>query len=190
MPNQIQAHRIALLARKSEVLFHLKDLANLWQIKQAQTLRITIKRYCDAGLLYRIYRGFYATRPLTELDPQVLGAKALHTYCYLSTESILFATGYLSQKPQALSFVSARRKTIQIGEQLILSRQLKTAFLYNSEGVEESDGVKKATPERAVADLLYFNPLAHFDKKVDWNRVRALQKKIGYPLTPKRYVAS
>lgn len=190
MPSGIQAQRIAILAKKSEKIFHSKDLANLWGISEPKTLHITLKRYTDADLLYRIYRGFYSTVPLEDLSPEEVGAKALHSYCYLSTETVLFKTGYISQKPQAMTFVSSKHKTFTIGGRSYLSRQLKKPFLYNSEGISEQDGIKVASPERAIADLLYFNPLASFDKKVNWKAIRALQKKIGYPLTPARYAAS
>ncbi len=190
MPSGIQARRIALLSQKSEKIFHLKDLVNLWNIRDQKTLRITLKRYADAGLLYRIYRGFYSASPLEHLRAEAVGAKALHGFCYLSTETVLFKDGYLSQQPQYLSFISSLHKKFSIGGRHYLSRQMKKAFLYNPEGIYEEDGVKTAGSERAIADLLYFNPLASFDKEVDWKKVRKLQKKIGYPLTPKRYVAS
>jgi predicted transcriptional regulator of viral defense system len=190
MGTSIQAKRIALLAQKSEQIFHIKDLGVLWGISDSHTLRVTLKRYADAGLLHRIYRGFYATFPLEKLDAAFVGAKALHGYCYLSTETILYREAYLSQKPHALTFVSdSSKKFIIVGTQY-LSRQLKPQFLFNPEGIVEMNGLKIATPERAIADLLYFNPLAHFDRQVNWKQIQKTQKAVGYPLTPQRYVAS
>ena len=190
MPSSVQAKRIALLAKKSEQIFHLKDLGNLWNIRNPKTLRMTLKRYVDAELLYRIHRGFYSTLPLDQLDPEQVGAKALHSYCYLSTESVLYKTGYLSQRPKALTFVSAKHKNFTLHGTAYRSRQLQNTFLFSPSGIEEVNGLKTATPERAIADLLYFNPLAFFDKKVDWKRVKTMQETIGYPLTPQRYVAA
>ena len=190
MSSGLQAQRIALLANKGETIFHIKDLATLWNIREPKTLRMTLKRYADAGLLHRIYRGFYATLPLEDLSAEELGAKALHAYTYLSTETVLFQQGYMSQKPQAITFISSNHKIFNIGGRAYLSRQLKKAFLYSPEGLQEQNGIKIASVERAIADLLYFNPLASFDKKVNWSAVRSLQKKIGYTLTPTRYVAS
>jgi len=190
MSSGTQAKRIAILAQKGENIFHIKDLANLWNIQDPKTLRVTLKRYADAGLLYRIYRGFYSSLPLERLTSKEVGAKALHAYCYLSTETVLFESGHISQKPQYITFVSSKHKTFTVGGENYLSRQLKNAFLYNSEGILVQNGMRIATPERAIADLLYFNPVASFDKKVDWKAVRALQKKIGYTLTPLRYAAS
>jgi hypothetical protein len=44
-----------------------------------------------------------------------------------------------------------------------------------------------ALPERAVADLLYYNPKAYFDAPLNWKKIQRIQKKIGYPLTPQHY---
>ena len=55
---------------------------------------------------------------------------------------------------------------------------MKTNFLYNSVGIYEKDGVNYACVERAVADLLYFNPKYYFDAslKIDWDRVKEIKK--------------
>ncbi len=44
------------------------------------------------------------------------------------------------------------------------------------------DGVNYATVERAVADLLYFNPKYYFDgnSRIDWKKVKEIQGIIGY----------
>ena len=40
-----------------------------------------------------------------------------------------------------------------------------------------------ATTERAVADMLYYNPKYHFDfsDSIDFEKVKHIQKEIGYP---------
>ncbi len=185
--SSIQARRIAILAQKSETVFHIKDLANLWDIRDQKTLRMTVKRYADSALIFRIYRGFYSTLPLEKLDPEWVGFKALHTYCYLSTETVLFKAGTISQKPNYITFVSGHSKKFAIGGMDFSSRKLQDLFLYNSEGISQKNGFRTASVERAIADMLYFNPLCPFDKKIDWKAIKNIQKKIGYPLTTDRY---
>lgn len=193
LKNNITAKRIALLASKGEVLFHVKDLANIWSIFDSNTLRVTLKRYTDSGILYRIYRGFYSlfpppgTSPFYGLDPIFLGAKAIHDFCYLSTESVLYQSAYIHQKITSFTFVSEKSVKFEIGDYAFTSRQLHPRFLYQSEGVLRKEKIFVATPERAIADMLYFNPYYHFDRSPDWKKIFALQKKIGYPLTPHRY---
>lgn len=181
------ARRIADLALRDEKIFHIKDLANIWNIGDPHLLRVTVNRYVKNKLLYQIYRGFYSLIPIEDQDPLLLGAKAIHQFCYLTTESILFQTGYISKKITTHTFVGEKNKSFSIGRFNFICRQLSISFLYNSEGVNQNNGILLASVERAIADMLYFNPKYHFDRPIDWKTIRSMQSKIGYPLTPKRY---
>lgn len=187
LKNNISAQRMALLAKKREIIFHIDDLANLWEITDRNTLRVTLKRYTDAELIYRIYRGFYALQPLAELDPTILGAKAIHRFCYLSTETVLWREGFISQAPSIYTFVSDISKEFRIGPHRFKSRKLHDRYLYQPTGVNTNNNLKQATPKRAIADILYFNPKFHFDRPISWKKIKKIQKEIGYPLTPNRY---
>lgn len=187
LKRNITAIRIAALATRNERLFHIKDLANIWRILDSHLLRITINRYVRNGLLYQIYRGFYSLLPLERLNPLLLGSKAIHGFCYLSTESVLFQTGYISQKISTYTFAGEKNKKISVGNDTFLCRQLHARFLYNPDGIVQKNGILIASIERAIADMLYFNPKYHFDHIVDWKKIILIQKKIGYPLTPNRY---
>lgn len=187
LKHNITAQRIVLLASKNEEIFHINDLANLWLIHNKNTLRITLKRYIDHGLLRRIYRGMYSILPLKELKPLLIGIKALHHFSYVSTETILYQEGYISRKIEQYTIVSKKSLNFKIGDYYFRSRQLTPKYLYNSEGIYEKDGIRKATSIRAIADMLYFNPTYHFDKNIDWKKVKKIQQIIGYPLTTDRY---
>lgn len=181
--------RFAQIARLGETIFHTKDLASLWQIQSANTLHTTLKRYTAKGLLYRVYRGLYALKPLDQLDPILLGLKALHSFAYISTETVLAKAGIIFQVSDTITLVSAKSRNFSIGDYYYDSRRLSVKFLYQPAGIIEQNGIKMATVERAVADLLYFNPKAYFDapKFINWQKVKQIQKIIGYPLTPQRY---
>jgi hypothetical protein len=60
---------------------------------------------------------------------------------------------------------------------------MKYEYLNNPAGVENRNGVFVATLERAVADMLYFNPKYHIDvhEGIDFEKVKAIQKEVGYP---------
>ena len=139
--------------------------------------------------LFRIFKGFYALVPAGEIDPLFLGVKALHEYGYVSTETVLMEAGVIAQKINWITLVSAKSKKFSAGGNDYWSRHLADKFLFNSAGIDGKDGVFFAQPERAAADLLYFNPNAYLDgaNTLDWKKVRKLQKKIGYPLTSKYY---
>ena len=180
--NNDASGRFADLARMRETVFHARDLANLWRIENNNTLYTTLKRYVQRGLLYRIHKGLYSLKPIGEIDPRLLGAKALHQYTYVSTETILAQAGLIQQKISWITFVSAQSKKFSIGENNFWSRQLADKFLFHPAGIIKKDGIFFATPERAVADLLYFNPMAYFDAThlIDWKKVKKIQKEIGY----------
>ncbi len=171
-------NRIALLSRMGEQVFHIDDLANIWKISNINTLHTTLKRYTKQGILYRIYRGFYSLLPLESIDPYLLGVKAIHSFSYISTETVLYQQGVISQSPQYISIISKLSKRFTIGDYHYYVRQLRDGFLFQDIGIFEKDGVRFATKERAIADLLYFNPKAFFDMRlqVNWQKVKKIQK--------------
>ena len=184
--------RMARLARLGLVIVHASNLANLWRIKNSNTLYTTLRRYAQKGLLFRIYKGMYALKPIDELDPRMLGVKALHRFAYVTAETVLAQHGVILQELSAITLVSSVSRRFSIGSNHYVCRKLKERFLYNPEGIDLDNGVKTATLARAVADILYFNPRAYFDSArfIDWQLVRQVQSAVGYPLTPHQYVAS
>jgi predicted transcriptional regulator of viral defense system len=190
--NNNYSGRFALLAQAGERVFHARDLANLWQIKDNNTLYTTLKRYVQRGLLFRVYKGLYSLVPADKIDPQILGLKALHEYAYISTETVLIEAGIIQQNIDWITLVSAKSKKFSVGENNYWSRQLADKFLFNSVGIIERNGILVASLERAVADLLYFNPNAYFDGSnlIDWQKVKKIQRELGYKLTPRYYDSS
>lgn len=178
--------RIAVLARQPHPIFHAHDLYLLWGLKNKNTLYTLLKRYAQRGLLFRVYKGLYSLLPIKKLDPLLLGVKALHGFAYVSTETVLVREGIISQVDYATTLVSASSRHFQIGPHSFRSRQLRDSYLYNPAGIFEEDGILRATVERAVADLLYFNPNAYLDgyNRINVKKLHDLQREIGYPLTP------
>lgn len=183
----LTSSRFAQLAAMGEMIFHGADLASLWQITDKNTLHTTLKRYVQQKLLYRLWKGMYALKPAEELEPLLLGIKALHTYGYISTETVLFRSGLIAQRPVAITLISSISRRFSLAGQEYVCRKVADQFLYQSSGISEQNGVREATNERAVADLLYFNPRAYFDVRPNWAEVKLIQKSVGYPFTPLRY---
>jgi len=176
-------YRISELIRLDRKIYHSNDLALLWDINNKNTLYTTIKRYVQKGVLVPIYKGLYSTVPLSQLDPLELGKAIIHRFTYLSTESVLASAGVISQVTYAYTFVSDRSKWVSVGSWSFHFRQLKYEYLNQPTGIENRNGVFVATLERAVADMLYFNPKYHFDVRdgIDFERVKAIQQEVGYP---------
>ncbi|OGY86288.1 MAG: hypothetical protein A2233_02805 [Candidatus Kerfeldbacteria bacterium RIFOXYA2_FULL_38_24] len=190
-------NRIAQLLSQKQLILHTQDLAAIWNISNKNTLHQTASRLISLKYLYPIYKSLYSTRSLSKtnnLDELwALGVSAVHNYAYISCETVLYQQGFINTPPQYISIISHCSKNFRIAENFYKTRQLKDQFLFSPTGIYQNDrkfGVNVADVTRAIADMLYFNPRFHFDKKIDWLLVKKVQKKIGYPLTKKRYVYS
>ena len=175
-------NKIRQIANSGEVIFRDTDLAVIWGMVNKNTLYTTIKRYTQQGLLERVRQGIYSIKSPDTLNPDVIGAKILHEYCYVSVETVLEREGILKQKIRNITFVSGSSKKFSVGIHSFSSRQMKDNFLYNSIGIYAKDGINYASASRAVADLLYFNPKYYFDASlnINWEKVKEIQKIIGY----------
>lgn len=177
-------YRIDILLKLKEKLFHTNDLALLWGITNKNTLYTTIKRYVQKGILISIHKGFYSTVPIDQIDPFKLAIGYLHKFAYVSCETVLIREGIIFQKENYLTLISSVSKKFSIANHSYLVRQLKDNYLYYDRGIDSIDGVMTASTERAVADLLYFNPNCYFDnkKKINWKKVKKIQKSVySYP---------
>lgn len=176
-------YKIDILLKQKQKLFHTNDLALLWDLKNLNTLYTTIKRYVQKGILFRIHKGFYSVVPPAEIDPLRLGVGFLHTFAYLSCESVLASAGVIFQEGRYFTLVSSVSRKFRVGENHFLVRKMKNEFLYQPAGISERDEIKIATLERAVADMLYFQPAYHFDNRsfINWAKVRKIQKEVGFP---------
>ncbi len=164
-------------------IFHTNDLAVLWKITNRHNLYMTITRYIDRGVLFPIYKGMYATVSPASLNPLELGQAVIHRYTYLTTESVLAQAGIISQLVYDYTFVADLSKRVSVGTWSFRYRKLKDIYLHNPAGIVDHSGVFIATAERAVADLLYFNPKYHFDvpESIDFEKVKLIQQEVGYP---------
>jgi len=176
--------RFAQLARLGEGVFHTQDIANLWNIHNPNTLHKTLSRYVQSRLLHRIYRGLYAVDTVSNIDPYLLGVKALHAPAYISCESVLFENGLINQRPQAVTLMSRTAKQFSIMGHQFRVRKLSDEFLFNDSGIETTNGVRRATPSRAIADMLHVYPGKHFDARdsslIDWGAVKDIVARVGY----------
>lgn len=170
------------LLNQDKTTFHAADLALLWGIDNQDTLNVTLKRFVDRGILKRIHKGFYATTDLSNIDPYDLGFSYLNTYSYVSLESILVKEGIIFQEVQYITFVSSRTASFEINNMQYKARQLNDKYLLNTAGIIRAGNHFDATVERAVADMLYYNPKYYFDntQAIDFDKVKLIQKEVGY----------
>lgn len=178
----MRVNKLSQLLRSSEKLFHTQDLALLWGIENRNTLYTVIKRFVKKGILISIRKGLYSTVPVDEIDKLRLGPSLIHGFCYLSCETVLAREGVISQKIFPLTYVSASSQRIQEEDTLFVYRRMSDKYLYSPEGVKKEGEIYIAEKERAVADMLYFNPKYYFDNQplINWKRVAEIKRKVGY----------
>jgi len=184
----IKQRRFAQIATLEDTLFHSGDLANLWDIQKPDTLHTTLSRYVKQGILHRVYKGFYSIKAIDSIHPWLIGLKAIHEHAYISTETILYAAGVINQKPSCVTLVSGKSMRFRIGAVMYYSRRMTDAFLYNPAGIEVKEGIRRASIERAVADLLYYNPRVYIDNPAlyDQDKLVELQGDIGFTASQHR----
>lgn len=171
-----------ILLKQNKSLFHTPDLALLWEISNKNTLYTTIKRYVKKGILHRIHKGFYSTKPIQDIDPVELGIAYIHAYAYLSTEYVLSKAGIINQLSPAITLISTKSTNFNLAERKYIVRKMKSELLYNDTGIQVSDnGYKVASPERAVEDMTYYNKHFHFDNRdrFDINEVNKMRKQLN-----------
>jgi predicted transcriptional regulator of viral defense system len=173
--------KISVLIQQPQKLFHTSDLKVIWGIYNESTLYQTIYRLIKKKILFRVQKGLYSIVPLNQLDPIEIGFRAINHFSYLSTESVLSKNGIINQSPSKITFLSSSPANFNINTVSYLVRQLKPQCLNNTVGIIQNDkGVFMATTERAIADMLYFQPNYHFDADnlIDWKLVKNYQQQI------------
>lgn len=189
--NDTANNRFATLARMGETVFRTRDAARIWNIWNSNTLDMTLSRYVARKNIYRILKGLYSLKPVDEIDPFVLGVKAIGDFAYVTGETVLFREGIINQAPMEITLVSRQSHRFKVAGKQYRSRQLKDEYLFNDTGIVNINGVYVATTARAVADTLYFNPKKYFDGPVDWKAVRDIATKVGYNISiPKQHANS
>lgn len=175
--------RLSGLSALGESVFHADDAANLWGIANKNTLHTTLSRYVADGFIHRIHRGLYAVKKVKEINPFLLGIKALHSPAYVSCETILYQNGVLNQPPREITLVSEFSRHFSVAGVRYRSRKMRDEFLFNDAGIETKDGIRIASLSRAVADMLYFNPKKYFDSGdsglINWDQVKEVSGAIG-----------
>ena len=161
--------KLNLLYKSKQKLFHTQDLALLWGVENRNTLYTTIKRYVKRGILTQVIKGLYSKVSLDEIDQYTVGSALIHKFCYVSCETVLAKEGVISQQVLPITFVSSVSIKIKLGDNLFVYRKAKPEILLNPDGVVEKEGYFMATKERAISDMLYFNPKYYFDNKDETN---------------------
>jgi predicted transcriptional regulator of viral defense system len=151
--NQIEAlRRIRSLGVPG---FETRDVAALLRVSPANA-SVLLSRLGRSGLVYRVARGLWAADAEKGAD-QLVEQLAAPYPAYVSLQSALFRRGLIEQVPSVVYAVTpgrTRRITTPLGT---VSFHRIPAALFEGFAVDD-DGIKIATAEKALFDLLYLGP--------------------------------
>lgn len=144
--------------------YSIADLGKILNQRGA-TLRVTIHRLVEKGILVSIQRGAYTLpEQIGKLDRSI---SQMYYPCYLSLETALARYTILNQIPYTLTFVSDRvSKRLYVGEQEVEIRQIHKNLFW---GYTLKNGLAIAHPEKALLDQLYYVSLGK--ASLDWDEL-------------------
>lgn len=176
-------NKISILIQQNQHIFHTSDLKTLWDIQNQNTLYQTISRLIKKKILFAVYKGMYSIIPIDKLDPVEIGFRAINTFSYLSTESVLAKSGVINQSPSKITFVSSKSKSFEINNISYIVRQMRPEILNNTIGISQNNmGVFEADTTRAISDILYYQPSYNIDgiNIVDRKLLKSYQSQLNY----------
>ena len=182
--NQIEAlKKITALGTPS---FETRDIAALLRVSPANASQL-LRRLGDGGFVHRTARGRWTTVAMGTRE-QLVEQLAAPYPAYVSLQSALFRHGLIEQVPAVLYAVTpgrARRWHTPLGS---VSFHRLPAGLFGG-FAPTAEGIKLATPEKALFDLAYLSPTKsrlftslpemELPKSFRWSEVRRWTEKIA-----------
>lgn len=156
-------NKLKYLSKIDKRIFRASELALLWGISNANTLKITISRSVNRGELFRLKRGLYSTIPATSLDPYEYGCAMAGSLSYVSTETILSQVGAINQLPTKITLLGKKTIEFSLGDKVYYCRYLHPHYLTNRLGIIDGNRYSEATPGRASLDLRHISPNYYLD---------------------------
>lgn len=139
------------LSGEVQGVFTLSELSSLFNVTDFQKLQALIRQFINAGILARYCKGIYIAR---EFDAKVLSAK-VRPNSYVTFGSALAAHRLIGTESPLLVSCVVPSKAAEYTGSINLSFSRISQDLYFGFEFDEN-GVRIATPEKAVLDTLYF----------------------------------
>lgn len=112
---------------------------------------------------------------------------------YISLERVLFEAGVSFQwYGSTVHCMRHKSADIYFNNENYVARSIKPEIYNNPTCIQELDGYRKAMPERALCDLVYLRPKAHFDNpqyfQSKQSKIRLSKLLPLYPKTTQEHV--
>lgn len=146
----------ARLLKLAAAVFQTSDAAACLGLSHGTTSKL-LSRLSVTSLIIRLCRGHWAFQDRT--DPLVIPEHLTAPWpSYISLQTALHYHGYISQVPSVIYCVSLGRTRLYRNVLGVFSvHQIKPDFFFGYETMGAT-GIKMATPEKALLDLLYLSP--------------------------------
>ena len=158
--------------------WHVAELAAAFPHEPPRTIKASVRRLADAGLVRRAARGVYLTVGAESFDgwvaDHVVAALRRDHVTYLSLESALSDYGAISQVPFCRTFMTTGRGGFVdvLDGQVELVHTARSVESILARTVETGRPIRLATLEAAYEDLVRAGRNLHL---VDMNEARELQ---------------
>ncbi len=154
-------NKLRELERGVGEIFTAQDLAVVWGYPDERKLFELIKYYVQRKEIFALARGLYAKRDYTEkelrADSHLLYsiANKLVPNSYVSLFTVLKAEGVIDQYYDRVYSIASRSVVRIVKEIKFEYRRVAPKILWSDWGIENVDGNRVASRERAVLDTWY-----------------------------------
>lgn len=151
---------ILTLYKDKRSVFRLSDIAMLFPQAEGKYLSDRMGYYVQTKRLLNLRRGFYAKPGYNPLEL----ANRLFTPSYISLEYVLQQAGVIFQYDSRYTSISYLSREVVIDGKTYSYRRIKEEIIMDTTGIiRNEETCNKATPERALVDMLYLNKDFYFD---------------------------
>lgn len=163
-----------LLVNSNKTVFTTRDLSNIWNYENYNSLIQRISYLTKTGKLEKIKKGLYNIKGV-KVNELELGNK-IRTPSYISFETVLHKEGVIYQWDRRITLAAKNTINIEIDDTTFVYRKLKDDVLFNINGIKIDNNISIASKERAILDMLYIDHSFSFDnlRNVDFSQLKNL----------------
>ena len=180
---------IDTLIKTHKTVFSFNELQDIFIHLKIESLKQALRRAKRDGRLLNPQRG---VRTLPVYNQYELAGK-LFPGGYISLEKVLFDAGVSFQRyGSTVHCIRHKSADIYFNNENYVARSIKQEIYDNPDYIQSFDGYRKAMPERALCDLVYLRPTAHFDNpqyfQSQQSEIRLANLLPLYPKTTQEHV--
>ncbi|MDO8340424.1 MAG: hypothetical protein Q7T59_00440 [Candidatus Woesebacteria bacterium] len=164
-------------AKSGQTIFTLVELANVNPSYNGPKLNSAIKYLVKNKDLIRLSKSIYS---LDNNYSKQEFANKFRVPSYVSLYTIFSETGIVFQPYTSIYLISQRSEKKKFKETTLIYRKIKNEILLNPTGINDVNGVFKASPERAICDKIYLDNDEYFDnlRNIDWEEIKRINLEV------------